>query len=147
MMQPILIVDDSEADIYFLKRAIRTSRVQNPVLVFHKGRDFKAYLETLLLQPDAPKAISPGVIFIDLRMPDLSGFDLIQWAKQQKTLEKTLLVAVSNSTSLGDINKAYKLGAHTFLAKPLQGADVYNLVKSFEEYWKVQPFSMDLPLN
>jgi CheY-like chemotaxis protein len=133
----VLIAEDSESDIFFLLRAFAAARLKNPVYVVRGGAEALEYLSGVGKYKDREKYPMPGIVFIDLKMPKPDGFDVLRWKEGQMDLPRMLWVAVSNFDGVRTINEAYVAGATTFLAKPLDGMDVRNLVDAFEEYWKV----------
>jgi two-component system, response regulator len=84
------------------------------------------------------------MVFIDIQMPPPNGFEVLKWKQTQKNLPRILWVAMSNFNSVKTINDAYTAGASTFLNKPLDGADIKNLVQAFEEFWSVARTSKSL---
>src|SRR6266513_2945274 len=72
---PILIADDSEADIFFLLRAMNQSGVANPIHVVRDGKAALAYLKGSGVYADRAKYPVPGIVLLDLRMPGHDGFE------------------------------------------------------------------------
>jgi CheY-like chemotaxis protein len=134
---PVLIADDSEADIFFLLRALAASGVQNPVHVARSGTEAIDYLAGNGKFADREKFPMPGIVLLDLKMPSPDGFAVLRW-KEKRKLPQMLWVALSNFDSTRTINEAYAAGATTFLAKPLDGEEVRELIEAFNEYWLVQ---------
>lgn len=133
----VLIADDSEADIFFLLRALAASGVQNPVHAVRSGREAIDYLSGVGKFADREKFPMPGIVLLDLKMPNLDGFAVLRW-KGKHQLPRMLWVALSNFDSTRTINQAYAAGATTFLAKPLDGEEVGQLIEAFNEYWMVR---------
>jgi DNA-binding NtrC family response regulator len=79
----------------------------------------------------------PKIVFLDLKMPPPDGLEVLQWKEKRKDFTRMLWVAMSNFDVVKTINEAYAAGATTFLTKPLDGADVKNLIDAFEEYWTI----------
>jgi CheY-like chemotaxis protein len=134
---PVLIADDSEADIFFLLRAMAASGVQNPVHVARSGTEAIDYLAGKGKFADRLKFPIPGIVLLDLKMPSPDGFAVLRW-KEKHQLPRMLWVALSNFDSTRTINQAYSAGATTFLAKPLDGEEVRQLIEAFNEYWMVR---------
>jgi CheY-like chemotaxis protein len=129
----VLIADDSEADVFFLMRAFATARVKNPVHVVRGGADAINYLSGRGKFADRSRYPKPGIVFVDLKMPQPDGFEVLRW-KEEQDLRGILWVATSNFDGVGTINEAYRTGATTFLTKPLEAADVRNLIEAFSEF-------------
>jgi len=134
----VLIADDSESDIFFLLRAFASARVKNPIHVVRSGREALDYLQGIGNFADKIRFPWPAVVFVDLIMPPPDGFAVLKWKSDQLDLPKTLWVAMSNFDSPKAINHAYMAGATTFLAKPLDPADVSNLIHGYEDFWRFQ---------
>lgn len=133
----VLIADDSEADIYFLLRAFSASKVTNPVFVVRSGAETMQYLAGEGKFADRSAYPLPRIVFLDLKMPTPDGLDVLKW-KHRFDLGGILWVAMSNFDSVKTINEAYAAGATTFLTKPLDAADVKNLVEAFNDHWSIQ---------
>lgn len=77
----------------------------------------------------------PVVILQDINMAAKSGFDLLTWIKQQPRLKWVPVIMLTGSKSPSDIDRAYQLGASSYLIKPLRGEDLTNMVEVIERYW------------
>lgn len=132
---PILIAEDSEADIYFLLRAFDSAKVCNAIFVVRDGVEALRYLKGEGRFGNRERYPVPRIVFLDLYMPGVDGFEILRWRQNQAELREVLFVALSNTNSIKDINHAYSLGANTFLSKPLEGAEVRNLIDAFHEHW------------
>ena len=133
----VLIADDSESDIFFLLRAFASSRVKNPVYVVRSGAEAIQYLAGEGKFANRSRFPLPKIVFLDLKMPPPDGLEVLRWKEKRRDLPRMLWVAMSNFDVVKTINEAYAAGATTFLTKPLDGADVRNLIEAFEEYWTV----------
>jgi CheY-like chemotaxis protein len=134
---PVLIADDSESDIFFLLRAFAASKVRNPVYVVRSGAEAIDYLSGNGKFANRARYPLPKIVFLDLKMPAPDGLEVLRWKERQRELPRMLWVAMSNFDVVKTINEAYAAGATTFLTKPLDGADVKNLIEAFDEYWTV----------
>jgi CheY-like chemotaxis protein len=131
----VLIVDDSEADVFFLVKAMTASNVKNPIFVVRSGKEALDYLKGEGEFANRTRFPFPGIVFLDLRMSPIDGFQILWWKTRHQEFKKTLFVALSNFDSPAAINEAYAAGANTFLAKPLNSEDVRNIVEAFQVYW------------
>jgi CheY-like chemotaxis protein len=134
---PVLIADDSESDIFFLLRAFAASKVRNPVYVVRSGAETIQYLSGEGRFANRALYPLPKIVFLDLKMPPPDGLEVLRWKEKNKSLERMLWVAMSNFDVVKTINEAYAAGATTFLTKPLDGADLKNLIDAFDEYWTI----------
>ena len=133
----ILVVDDSESDRFFLMRAFAASGIRNPVRSFDGGSELIRYIKGEGKYSDRALYPLPAIVFVDLQMPPPNGIEVLKWKQTQSDLPRILWVAMSNFNSVRTINEAYSAGAGTFLTKPLDAADLKNLVQAFEEFWSV----------
>ena len=76
-----------------------------------------------------------AILFLDLKLPDLSGFEILARIKGEPILAQTLRIVLSQTEDLDNIRRAYSLGAHSFLSKPATHDDVQELIKGFPDYW------------
>jgi CheY-like chemotaxis protein len=135
--QLILIVEDSESDIFFMLRVMEQAGVLNPIYVVRNGNEAMAYLRGDGKYADRSTYPVPGIVLLDLKMPGIDGFEVLRWRRTQANLQRTLMVAVSSFDGVYAINLAYETGADTFLSKPLSSEDLLNLITAFESYWQL----------
>jgi CheY-like chemotaxis protein len=135
MAKAILLAEDFEDDAVFLQRVLKKAGVVNPVMVVGDGDKAIAYLRGDGVFSDREKFPIPGVLFLDLKMPGKNGFEVLEWLKDQSQLKELLVVVLSGYHEVRDVNRAYALGAHTFLVKPCNQEDFANLMKAFAGHW------------
>ena len=134
-LMPILVADDDEDDLFFIKRLINKTGVENPVKTFNDGSEVVNYLGARLSCATARRRM-PGLLFLDLRMRGLGGFGFLEWARQQKGLQPLTIVVLSNSSETQDMHRAIELGAHRYLVKYPCVKTVTSIVRS------VYPFTL-----
>lgn len=125
-------MEDSPDDEFVFRDTMRRSGISNPVSVVRDGEDAIAYLGRDERFADTNKYPPPAVLFLDLRMPKVSGFEVLRWIKSQPHLKELLIIILTNHHEVKVINEAYELGAHTFLTKPMTRAELNNLVLHFD---------------
>jgi CheY-like chemotaxis protein len=133
--KPILLADDSEDDEVLFRRVLRLSGLVNPVVLVRDGEEAIAYLAGEGRYGDREKHPMPKVLMLDLKMPKKSGFDVLEWLKGRPELQELLVVVLTSSERIEDLQRSYKMGADTFLTKPCQVEDMKNLVSGFSGYW------------
>jgi CheY-like chemotaxis protein len=131
----ILIVDDSSDDVLLLKRAFKKAGVANPIHCVKSGHEAIAYLKAAASFEDHAKHPMPSVILLDLQMPDGDGFDVLQWIRNKFPNGGLLIVVLTRVEELRKINRAYSLGANSFLTKPGNPEELQELIRIFSGYW------------
>ncbi len=130
-MQLILIAEDYESDAKLIERALKRAGVLNPILVVTDGDEAIAYLKGDGAYSDRTKFPLPGVLLLDLKMPRVTGFEVLEWWKKEPQLKELVIIVLSGLRELQEVTRAYQLGARTFLVKPPTEDEVKNLVKAF----------------
>jgi CheY-like chemotaxis protein len=125
--QTILLVDDSENDICLLRIAFEQAEVVNPVQEAHNGAQALAYLKGEHPFDDRSKFPLPGLMLLDLNMPMLNGFQVLQWLRAQPGLKRLSVVVLTASLREEDVDFAFDLGANAFLVKPSSIEDLTTL--------------------
>jgi CheY-like chemotaxis protein len=134
-MRQILLVDDSDSDAMLLERALRMAGIANPIQRAISGADAIAFLNTIQTAAATAIPVPLGIVFIDLKLPDKSGFDILKLMQSRTVFEDTLKVVVSSIDDMENIKRAYGLGADSFIAKPANQFDLKELLRSFPDHW------------
>jgi CheY-like chemotaxis protein len=113
---PILVAEDNPADLFFLQRRLRTAGVMNPLQHAEDGVEAIKLLEPWC-DPAADPALRPWLMFVDLRMPRLNGFDVLDWMNQRRLGDIITISVLSTSDEPEDLERAAALGAHRYLVK------------------------------
>jgi CheY-like chemotaxis protein len=112
---PILVIDDEDDALLVVCRALDQARVPHPIVTFSSGRAARDWFASRIAS--GPAAAKPILCLLDVRMPEFSGYDLLQWIRQQRALDDLVVVMLSQIDEAGDMQKALKLGAHSYLLK------------------------------
>lgn len=112
----ILLVDDDDESLFLVKKLLGNAKVPNPIRAFHDGEDVINYLKSVSAS-HAGKLGWAALMLLDVKMPRLSGFDVLGWVKKQPLLKNLIVVMLSTSEEAKDIERAQALGAHTYLIK------------------------------
>jgi CheY-like chemotaxis protein len=131
----ILIVDDNEDDVFALRRALRKADVANPQHVVSNGQLAMDYLGGIGPYADRTNFPLPFIVFLDLKMPFRDGFDVLSWMRDQPGLSEIVVVVLSGSDEVRDHQRAYSLGARSYLVKPASAADLRQLIDSLHSRW------------
>ena len=133
----ILLVEDREDDIFLLRRSFEKAGVANPIQVVRNGEEAISYLTGTGMYSDRAEFPLPELILLDLKMPRLDGFEVLKWLRSQPELSRLRVVVLSCSDDIQDVNRAYKLGANSFLVKPEDLNQFVELSSFINDYWFV----------
>ena len=131
----ILIVEDSEDDVFLLKKALQRENITNPVQVVRDGQQAIDYLCGKEPYSDRQQYPFPKAIFCDLKLPHLNGFDVLQWLRAHPDCSVIPFIIMSASKEDVDIKRAYQMGANAYLYKPNDLLELQKMVKTAFEFW------------
>ena len=131
----ILLVEDDEADILLLRRAFRNAHIVNPLIEVRDGQAAIQYLSGQGEYADRTRYPIPFLILLDLRLPKLSGFEVIAWMREQPQLAHVIVVVLTASDHVPDVTKARDLGANSYLVKPGDFEELVQMVKRIKGRW------------
>ena len=132
---PILVADDDENDVFFLRRAVARAGLANPLFVTRDGQQTIEYLGGTPPYHNRSQYPLPGLLLLDLKMPRVNGFDVLSWLSQQPNLRGMTIVVLSSSSHEEDIRRARELGAHEFRTKPSDFQKLVELVADLRKRW------------
>ena len=133
----ILLVEDEENDILLIQRAFRKAKLSNPVHIVRDGEQAIAYLRGDGAYADRLESPLPTMILLDLKLPRASGHDVLKWLRTQAALRRIPVVVLTSSRESTDVNRAYDLGANSYLVKPVQFDALIEMLKNVDMYWLV----------
>jgi CheY-like chemotaxis protein len=129
MRNAILIVDDIPDDASLIRRAVLDLHPKAVVQVVTSGTDLKAYLEGKGPYANREAFPYPCLIMLDLRMPEMDGFEVMEWLKSQTRHAAVPVIAISAFDQQKFIKRAYQLGARTFLSKPVNSESIREAIR------------------
>ena len=131
----ILLVEDLEDDVLLIRRAFAGAFIDNPLHVVRDGEEALDYLQGRGRYSNREEYPLPHLILLDLKMPKMDGFDVLTWMRQQSGIQAIPVVVLTSSDHIKDVNRAYALGARSFLVKPLDFQQYTQLTKLLHEFW------------
>ena len=135
MNQTILLVEDDENDVFFMKRAMKLAEMCNPVQVASDGRQAIRYLGGTGQYGDRAQFPLPGLVLLDLKLPHVMGLDVLKWIREQPELKSVIVLVFTSSRLSPDINQAYSLGANSYLVKPSEPEGLTEMLRLIKQYW------------
>src|SRR5580704_6464304 len=131
----ILLVEDEENDAMLLKMALKRNNILNPIHWVNDGLEAIAYLNGEGAYANHALYPFPEVLIVDLKMPRMNGLELLQWIRDHSNYKVIPTIIMSSSRQDSDIEKAYALGANTYMVKPSSFDELAKMVKLAHEYW------------
>ena len=133
----VLLADDDPNDVFLLQRAFQKTNIANPLRVVRDGEEAMAYLSGQDQYADRQRHPLPVLLLLDLKMPRKSGFEVLRWLRQQAGLKRLPVVVLTSSNQSPDINKAFDLGANSYIVKPGGFDSLVEMVKNLNLYWLI----------
>src|SRR5690242_6195770 len=128
----ILIVEDSQADLYLTYNALRDAKFTNAISAVTDGEEAVKYLRQEGKYADATR---PDIIFLDLHLPRLSGHEVLAVIKADPNLRAIPVVMLSSSKIESDIARAYDEQVAAYIVKP-GTLDAYSeAIRAIKELW------------
>jgi CheY-like chemotaxis protein len=133
----ILLAEDDPNDVLLIQRAFQRTHLANPVQVVRDGEEALAYLSGQGAFADRESHPLPVLMLMDLKMPRKTGLEVLAWLRQQPGLKRLPVIVLTSSNQSPDINRAYELGANSYLVKPAGFDSLLELVKNLDMYWLI----------
>jgi CheY-like chemotaxis protein len=135
MIFAILQIEDNENDILFLRRAFQKAQVPNPLYSVRSGRQAVEYLSGIGDYADREKYPMPCLVLLDLKMPGMFGLEVLKWIREQPEFKMLIVLILTSSAEPVDVEQAYRLGANSYLVKPLSLEETFNLIQFIKTIW------------
>ena len=138
----VLLVEDDPSDVRLIQRAFSKLVVNVSMTRLTNGDDAVSYLSGEDPYENRAAYPVPAVLLLDIKLPRRSGFEVLDWLRRQKSpLRRLPVVMLTSSKHSADVNRAYDLGANSYLAKPQTPSELNDLAANFQTYW----LSLNLP--
>jgi len=131
----ILLAEDDENDILLFRRAFAKASVPNPLMVVKDGEGAIAYLSGAGVYSDRNQYPFPSLLITDLKMPRLTGFDILTWMRNQAQPIDLRTIVLTSSVHEADKRLAFDLGAQAYLVKPVGHDGLIELALQIKDTW------------
>lgn len=131
----ILLVEDNPDDEEFTLRALRKANVTNEIIVVRDGGEAVEYLFGTGKYADRDPEARPAVVLLDLKLPKLSGIEVLQRMRASPATRFVPVVVLTSSSEEEDKLKSYASGANSYVRKPVEFAAFANAVARLGIYW------------
>jgi CheY-like chemotaxis protein len=133
----ILFAEDSLDDATLTIRALKKSGFTNKLYHVKDGAEALDFLYCKGVYATRDIIEKPKLILLDLKMPKISGLQVLEKIKSDPTLKSIPVVILTSSKENPDIEKSYSLGANSYIVKPVDSDNFFNAIKDIGLYWMI----------
>jgi CheY-like chemotaxis protein len=128
----ILLVEDNPGDVRLTKESLYDARIHNNMIVASDGLEAMACLRR---EGEYAEATRPDLILLDLNLPRMNGFEVLNEIKEDPALKRIPVVVLTTSQAEQDIIQSYDLYANAYVTKPVDLEQFVKVLKSIEDFW------------
>src|SRR5260370_11411099 len=138
--ETILLVDDSPDDVLLIRLALARAGLTHKLMVVADGEKALLYLRGETPFANREEFPLPRLLLLDLAMPRMGGFEVLEWIRSRPELTQIPVIVLTGSALFADSNRAYELGARSFVTKPSDPTALTSSLKNLP-----QPYSPPHP--
>lgn len=131
----ILLVEDNPQDAELIQRALRKNNLANRLFVIEDGAEALDFVFCQRNYADREMSDPPKVILLDVKLPKLNGLEVLREIKENPVTRRIPVVMVTSSREDPDIQKAYELGANSYVVKPVEFDAFVDTMSRLGFYW------------
>lgn len=131
-VRPILLVEDNPMDLDLTIQAFTENHLANPIEVCRDGEEALEYMEEHSNEDDDNL---PVLVLLDLRLPKVDGIDVLNAMQTNAIWKKIPVIIMTTSREDKDVQKAYDLGANSYIVKPVSFDSFREVVNHIKTYW------------
>jgi CheY-like chemotaxis protein len=131
----ILLADDDPNDIFFVRRAFQKAQVKCQIFDVQNGQEAVRYLEGMAPYNNRADFPLPRLLLLDLKMPLMNGFDVLEWLQSRPDLADLPALVLSSSAHDADLARAGTLGARGYHVKPSDLTHLIALAQELASKW------------
>ncbi len=128
MKNKVLLIEDNDDDVLMIKRGFKKGQIKNELHRVSNGEEAYEYLQKVKLS-------EIQLIILDLNMEVMNGFEFLEKRQTMPEINKIPVVVLTSSSRKQDIDKSYKLGANSYVEKPLDPVKFMEAIMSIEKFW------------
>ena len=130
--KPIMLIEDNPMDVDLTRRAFLRRKIANPLQIARDGEEALGWLKRW----EAGEPV-PVVIMLDLKLPRVDGLEVLRQLKAHPVYAAIPVVVLTTSAENSDIQRAYALGANSYIIKPVDFEKFMQVAEQIELYWNV----------
>ena len=126
----IMLVEDDDGHMLLIRENLRAAGIVNEMLEMRDGQQALDYLLRRGQYQDPAKSPRPGLILLDIKMPKMDGFGVLEKIKTEPALRMIPVLMLTSTDDQGEVNRCYSLGANSYIVKPIRYEDFQEHVKA-----------------
>jgi two-component system, response regulator len=131
----ILLIEDNPSDVELTKRALEKNKIANKLVVAEDGREGLDYLLGVGKYAGRDVRDLPAVVLLDLKLPLIDGLEVLKEIRSNEFTKLLPVVILTSSNQEEDIISSYKLGANSYVRKPVDFQQFAEAVRTLGMYW------------
>ncbi|BBL71130.1 two-component system response regulator [Methylogaea oryzae] len=131
----MLLVEDNADDELLALQALECNRVDSQVDVVRDGQEALDYLFAEGRFADRQGAANPDVILLDINLPKINGLEVLKRIRANAATRMAPVVVLTSSTEDSDVRECYRLGANSYIQKPVDFGEFIKAVGNISNYW------------
>jgi two-component system response regulator len=135
MTARMLLVEDNEDDVELTLRACQKAGLERELLVVRDGAEAIEYLFCTGRHASRPDDVLPDVVLLDLKLPQMSGHEVLRRIRADERTKLLPVVILSSSSADKDVVESYRLGANSYVQKPVNFDDFLEAARQLALYW------------
>jgi|SRR5215204_3283750 len=135
VLHTVLVIEDNSDDASLMQRAIEKAGIKGAIHIVNDGKQALEYLKGVAPFEDRKSFPVPGLVLLDLQLPEMHGLKVLEWIRSQPQFSSLVVVVFSSSNNASDVQLAYKLGCNSYLLKPATLDLLYETVGTIAAYW------------
>ena len=136
----IMLAEDDEGHRLLIRENLRAGGIVNDMIEVSDGQEALDYLTRRGHYQDADKFPRPGLILLDIKMPKIDGFTVLEKIKGDPRLKLIPVIMLTSTDDQAEVNRCYKLGANSYIVKPIQYEDFQERVRALGLFLDVVRF-------
>lgn len=131
----VLLVEDNADDVSLFERAFGRTGFPHRLETVRSGDEAIAYLSGDGVYADRQKYPLPALLLLDIKLPRKNGFEVLAWIRHHPKLAPLRVVMLTGSPRDEDVNRAYRLGANSYVSKPVAGSGLVDILSALGTHW------------
>jgi CheY-like chemotaxis protein len=131
----ILVAEDNEDDAFILTHALKSAGLPIPAFICRDGQEVIDYIQGTGVFADRAKYPLPRMLILDIKMPRLSGLEVLRWVRAHPGCAVIPTIILTSSAHPHDVAEAFKNGVNAYFLKPATPDGMQDLLKIIHKFW------------